>query len=172
MSHYAEVLAALESDRAVAAGDVRRWIDSGDVLTWSAVYTLLSSHADRIEPQLSIDDRLEFARRYLLRCLEQNPTPGEHLHGGYEAAWELAAVLRQWRRDGGRAAGAIRGVALDLERLYRRADAALQTRILCGVMEHAFEDRALRRYFAQWERDRELREVYKLAAEWGAAHEE
>jgi hypothetical protein len=172
MSTYAEVLAALASEGAVARDDVRRWIDSADLLTWSALYSLFDSAAARITPELPQQDQVELSRRYLLRCLEENPTPGEHLHGGYEAAWELAAALRRWRRMGGRAAAAIRGVAIDLERLFRRGDPAVKSRILCGVMEHAFEDPALRRYFAQWERDQELREIYKLATEWGAAHEE
>jgi hypothetical protein len=39
-------------------------------------------------------------------------------------------------------------------------------------MEHAFEDPGLRVYFANWERDPELREVYNTALEWGATHED
>ena len=68
-------------------------------------------------------------------------------------------------------AGMIRGVALDLEKIYRRGEPATQNRILCGVMEHAFEDPAIRPYFVDWERDADLRDAYKLAVEWGSAHE-
>jgi hypothetical protein len=165
MPAYAEALSALSSGGAVARDDVRRWIDSGDLLTWSVVYAL----SERAE--LAADEQAEFTRRYLLRCIEENPPPGEHLHGGYEAAWELASVLKQWRRQGGRIAATVRGVALDLEKIYRRGEPATQNRILCGVMEHAFEDPALRPYFVDWERDPDLRDAYKLAVEWGTAHE-
>jgi hypothetical protein len=165
MPAYAEALSALSSGGAVARDDVRRWIDSGDLLTWSVVYAL----SERAE--LPADEQAEFTRRYLLRCIEENPPPGEHLHGGYEAAWELASVLKQWRRSGGRIAATVRGVALDLEKIYRRGEPATQNRILCGVMEHAFEDPALRPYFVDWERDPDLRDAYKLAVEWGTAHE-
>ena len=169
---YAEVLEALQSDAPIAADDVRRWIDSGDLLTWSAVYTLTGEAAARIQPELPVEEQVDFRRRYLLRCIDENPRPGEHLHGGYEAAWELASCLKQWRRLGGRAAAALRGIALDLEKLYRRSESATQNRILCGVLEHAFEDPALRPHFANWDRDGELREAYRLALDWGAAHEE
>jgi hypothetical protein len=170
MSTYAEVVPLLGSEEKISRDDVQRWIDSGDLLTWSAVYTLMRDASPRIEPEIPAGEQIDFMRRYLLRCLEENPAPGDYLHGGYEAAWELAGCLRQWRRRN--AAKALRGIALDLDRLYRRGDDAIKNRIQCGVLEHAFEDSALRPYFAQWERDEELREAYRLAVEWGSAHEE
>lgn len=165
---YADVLRSLESDEPVPRDDVRRWIDSGDLLTWSAVYALLERPATQFPPE----EAAEFMRRYLLRCIEENPSPGDYIHGGYEAAWELATALKEWRRRGGRIAASIRGIALELEKLYRRGDPATKNRVLCGVMEHAFEDAALRPYFSNWDRDAELREAYNLAMDWGAAHEE
>ena len=169
---YAEAVGLLQNDTPIARDDVRRWIDSGDLLTWSVVYTLTEKAWERIQPELPSEEQIDFMRRYLLRCIDENPPPGDYLHGGYEAAWELAACMKHWRRLGGRAAGAVRGIAVELEKLYRRADSATQNRILCGVLEHVFEDPALRQYFSKWDRDGELREAYKLALEWGAAHEE
>ena len=156
----------LETHQSVARDDVRRWIDSGDLLTWAAVYALTHAH-----PELLGDEHVDFSRRYLLRCIEENPPGGDYLHGGYEAAWELAACLKQWRANGGRPAKTLRGIALDLDKIYRRGDHPTRNRILCGVLEHAFEDPAVRPFFVDWERDEELREVYRLALEWGAAHE-
>jgi hypothetical protein len=169
---YAEVLSHLSGDQPIARDEVRRWIASGDLLTWSAVYALTDKSWSRIRPEPGIEEQVEFMRRYLLRCIEENPTPGDTLHGGYEAAWELASCLKQWRTRGGRAAAVIRGVVVDLEKLYRRGDAAMRNRILCGVLEHAFEDPAVRPYFTKWDRDDELREVYKLATDWGNAHQD
>ena len=169
---YAEVLGTLSSNGPIDRDDVRRWIETGDLLTWSGVYVLTRDAWSRIEPEIAGDEQVEFMRRYLLRCIEENPTSGEHLHGGYEAAWELAECLKHWRRLGGRLAGAVRGIALDLEKIYRRGDGPVKNRILCGVLEHTFEDPALRPYFANWDRDDELHEAYKLAIEWGSAHED
>lgn len=170
---YAEVVRRMEETGPIARDDVRRWIASGDLLTWSAVYELTRIASERITPELG-DEALDLIRRYLLRCIEENPAPGDLLHGGFEAAWELAATLKHWRSLGTKPAeSALRGTALDLEKLYRRADAATRNRILCGVLEHAFEDPALRRHFAAWNRsDDEVREAYKMATEWGVAHEE
>jgi len=167
---YAEALGALSSSDIVARDDVRRWIDSGDLLAWSVVHALTGQDGPRIQPELTQDEHTDFVRRYLLRCIEENPNPGEHLHGGYEAAWELAATLKRWRTLGGRMASTVRGITLDLEKIYRRGEPATQNRILCGVLEHSFEDPALRPYFVNWERDPDLREAYKLAMEWGTTH--
>lgn len=171
MSSYAEIVAVLASDAPVSRADVQRWIDSGDLLTWSALYELVANGAARIQPELG-DDAIEVMRRYLLRCIEENPAPGDYLHGGYEAAWELASVLKTWRRRGGRAADAIRGIAIELEKMYRRGDDAMRNRVLCGVLEHAFEDSGMRAHFKNWDRDPSLRDAYRLAIEWGATHEE
>lgn len=165
---YAEVVRLLSEDGPVAHEDVRRWIDSSDLLTWSAVYALLERPATQFPPEEAAD----FMRRYLIRCIEENPAPGNHLHGGYEAAWDLAALLKEWRRRGGRVATTVRGIALELEKLYRRGDSGTKNRVLCGVLEHAFEDAALRPYFSNWDRDEELREAYNLALDWGESHEE
>ena len=165
---YAEVLRVLGEDAPVSRDDIRKWIDSGDLLTWSAVYALL----ERPSTQFPVEEAADFMRRYLIRCIEENPSPGDYVHGGYEAAWELAAALKEWRRRGGRVATSIRGIAVELEKLYRRGDPATRNRVLCGVLEHAFEDAALRPYFSNWDRDAELREAYNLAMDWGAAHEE
>jgi hypothetical protein len=165
---YADVVRVLTSGEAVSREDIRKWIDSGDLLTWSAVYALLELPST----QFPAEEAAEFMRRYLIRCIEENPSPGDYIHGGYEAAWELAAALKEWRRRGGRIAASIRGIAVELEKLYRRGDPATRNRVLCGVLEHAFEEAALRPYFANWDRDAELREAYNLAMDWGAAHEE
>lgn len=170
---YAEALQHIAAGEGVIPrDDVRRWIDTGDLLTWSAVYALTERAWSRIQPEIPAQEQVDFMRRYLLRCIEENPTPGEHLHGGYQAAWALAGCMKHWRRMGGKAAAALRGIALDLEKLYRRADPATQNRIVCGVLEHLFEDAAIRPYFAHWDRDCDLREAYQLAQEWGSAHEQ
>jgi hypothetical protein len=169
---YAEVVRQMAGDAPIARDDVRRWIESGDLLTWSAVFALTESAWARITPEIAIDEQVGFMRRYLLRCIDENPPPGDHLHGGYEAAWELAACLKHWRTLGGKAAAHVRGTSLELEKMYRRAEPAAKNRILCGVLEHAFEEPALRPYFVNWDRDCDLREAYRLAVEWGSAHEE
>jgi hypothetical protein len=171
MSDYAEVLRVLDEAGGIGRDDVRRWIAGEDLLTWSAVYAVMDRAWSRIEPEMPAEEQVAFMLRYLLCCVEENPAPGEFLHGGFQAAWQLASSLKEWRRRGGRVATLARNAVAQLERLYRGRDAARRNRVLCGVLEHAFEDPEVRPWFAQWDRDCELREAYRLASEWGRAKE-
>lgn len=172
MATYAEAVAALESGGPVSRQDVRRWIASADLLTWSAVYALIETASSRIEPELPVEECADLVRRYLVRCIVENPLPGEMLHGGWQAAWLLAAHMKAWRRRGGTAGAAVEALRSELEQMYRRDDPALRSRILCGLLEHAFEEPSLRASFAHWDRDCELRDAYRLAMEWGRSKEQ
>ena len=167
---YSDIVRLLDSEEPIPRETVRQWIATGDLQTHGGVFALLERAPERVEPPLPPHERMDFARRYLLRCILENPRPSDAMHGGWQAAWALAAKLKEWRRAGGRTADQLRGVAIELERLYRRGDPATQNRILCGVLEHAFEEPALRPYFVDWERDAELRDAYRLAVEWGDTH--
>ena len=164
------IVALLASEETVARDRVRSWMASDDLETLAATYALLDEAGRRIEPELSPEETTDMMRRYLLRCIEVNPPAGEYVHGGFEAAWALAACLKHWRV---RAEPAVRPTADALRSLYMRTDQTTRNRILCGVLEHALEDPALRPYFATtWQRSRELREAHQLALEWGTAHED
>ncbi|MFZ2492775.1 MAG: hypothetical protein WA208_14940 [Thermoanaerobaculia bacterium] len=170
ISPYAEVVRVIGETAPVDAADVRRWIDSGDLLTLSGVVALLDEQIARIDPPLADSDIVDIQLRYLLRCIEENPMPGDLLHGGFEAAWELGSRLRAWRTlPEGEAV--VRTASVELERIFRRADDAARNRVLCGVLEHALEEPKLRPLFANWKRDEELSEALRLAIEWGKAHE-
>lgn len=166
---YSDIVPLLESEDSVSLDTVREWIATADLQLWGAAYFLMER--ERIAPAMPESEAIDFTRRYLIRCIDENPRPGDHLHGGYQAAWALAAKLKAWRVASSRTGATLRGISIELEKMYRRGDAALRNRILCGVLEHAFEEAALRPYFAGWERDLELREAYRLAAEWGEAHQ-
>lgn len=163
MSEAEQIRALADSEEPVARDDVRRWMESQDLQVLAAVYVLIERGR--------VDSDPAFMLRYLLRCIDEDPQPDEHLHGGYEAAWELAGLLKQWRTLGSASKEILRRTAADLMALYRRTDETTRNRILCGVLEHAFEDPELRPYFSSWQRDPDLREAYKLALDWGTTHE-
>jgi hypothetical protein len=103
-------------------------------------------------------------------CLAANIQNAEHIHSGFEAAWELAAWLKHLRAIEG-TEKIISRVVRDLENLYRRSDPETRNRIETGAVEHILEDRSLRKYFSHWRDDPELRSAYELCLEWGKAHE-
>lgn len=166
-----QIVALLASEETIGRDRIRTWMAADDLRTLGAAYALCRSAAARIEPPLPLDEISAMTRRYLLRCIEENPSPSEHVHGGFQAGWELAARMKEWRRSGG-AETALASTADALRALYRRADDTTRNRILCSVLEHAFEDPALRPHFVTWQRSRELREAHQLALEWGSAHED
>ena len=171
MSEAAQILALLGTGEPIARDDVRRWTESQELEVLGAVYELTRNAWDRIQPELEAVEFTNFMRRYLIRCIDEDPRPGDHVHGGYEAAWELAGLLKHWRTLGKESKEILRRAAADLTVLYRRTDETTRNRILCGVLEHAFEEPELRPYFASWQRDPDLREAYKLALDWGSTHE-
>jgi hypothetical protein len=172
MSHRDAIVRLLGNDEPIARADVDLWLEAHDLETWGALHALLEAAATRITPPLSPIEIADFTARYLIRCLEESPRPAAELFGNYQAAWALASHLKSWRRQGGKLTDVVRRTALELARMYRRTDPATKNIILCGVMEHAFEDPALRPHFNDWDRDPELREAFNVAMEWGVTHEE
>ncbi|HEX8154690.1 MAG TPA: hypothetical protein VF698_16270 [Thermoanaerobaculia bacterium] len=171
MSDAARIRELLGGDGEIARDEVRRWMASDDLPTLAALYVLLEKASARITPELELDEMTALMRRYLLRCIEEDPPRTDGVHGGFEAAWTLSACMKQWRKIAG-SDKIVRDTISALKSLYRRSDETTRNRVLCGVLEHALEDPALRPFFGDWQRNRELREAHKLALEWGIAHEE
>src|SRR6266478_5674948 len=69
--------------------------DESDLDVWAAVYQALGKGYYQIKPEPSMETTCSFMLRYLLRCVRENPSH-EHVHSGYEAAYELAACLKLW----------------------------------------------------------------------------
>ena len=172
MNATTEIMGQIQSGASVSQERVAEWIGSGDIETWGAVYELILRAHDRIEPELSLGEACGFVRRYLLKCLEEDPAPGDFVHGGYQAAWDLAAWLKHLDEMGAEAEEIQEDLAADVEALYRRGNESVRDRILSGFLEHAFERRSLRRLFAEWKNDPALGRAYELALEWGQAHVE
>lgn len=125
----------------------------------------------RVAPPLDDDERNDFIRRYLVRCVEEDHRGSDIVLGGYAASWELAKWIKQWARET-KPNAILRGIVKDLERAFRRGDVLAKNRIMCGVMEHAFELPAVRPLFDSWKKDGELAEAHQLATDWGRTHEE
>lgn len=170
MTDAERIHALCATEETISRDDVRKWMASDDLETLAAVYQLTEVAFARIQPELDFAETTAHVRRYLLRCIDENPPADDYVHAGFEAAWQLAACLKLWCKLDG-AAPVLRAASAELKALYRRADETAKNRILCGVLEHALEDPDLRPHFGDWQRARDLREAHKLATEWGVAHE-
>jgi hypothetical protein len=170
MNAVADVLKALRADDLIPRDGVRAWMRDGDLETRGAVYWLTDVGWSRITPALGMDEQCRFMARYLLECISADPQSRDHMHGGFEAAWELAAWLKYLLGVEG-ADMVIREVAARLAEAYRASDDSSRNRIETGALEHILESKGLRPYFEFWAADPTLRIAYEPALEWGRAHE-
>lgn len=146
---------------------VVQWMASDDLETLGALHAFLSkgNHLGRVSPSLSREDLAGFAMRYFEKCLRQNQE-GEWAHGRYAAAWDIASWFGAlWKR--GSAESALLDQIKDwLAKLYKGADAELKRCIVDGALEHMFENKAVRTFFAEWKADPELATAFAEATEW------
>jgi hypothetical protein len=63
-------------------------------------------------------------------------------------------------------------MAAKLEKLYCDSNDEIRDRIICGALEHIFEEKMLVSYFQSWQNDSDLKEAFMAALEWGEAHRE
>ena len=152
----------------VIPGDVfRHWMSSDDIEILGFVYSMLGDHRFRVQPELSLEQYLEFVRRYFKRCFVENPD-GEWSDSRYSAGWDLVNVLAShWNNQ-----SVPRSVMEDwktwIANIYKRGSEQVQTCIVTATLEHLLEQGAFRRFFADWVKDPVLRKAYEQALEWSA----
>lgn len=171
MDALSKVLVAIEGDGPIARDRVRQWMTEGDLPTRGAVYFLTRQAWSRISPKLTGDEQCAFMRSYLLDCIVADPSHGDFLHSGFEAAWDLAAWLKHLlsmpNTD-----NVIREVSANLRAAYLSGDSKTRNRIGTGALEHILEAKELVPFFEDWRNDPAIKEEYQLALEWGEAHRE
>jgi hypothetical protein len=174
MSESDKIRERLAAGDRFAPAEVRRWMnDSGDLGVWSAVYDLLGSAIELIEPELSIDEARSFAVDFLLRCIHEDPQyENDELPTGYEAAHNLADCLRYWASKLPQSLPVLTNAAACIAAAYRAADNDERDRLVNGCLEHALESTALRPFFEQWKDDAVLKKPWQLAMEWAAENGE
>ena len=151
-------------DEAAVATPDRRFIltcmESDRLAIQGAAYQYLDLQRRPVEPPLSHDVFRDGYLAYLERCFRENPQDGWALER-YEAAMEVrrwlgktcltedkqdASILKTW-----------------LSELFRTGDSetrdAIRFHVFCGLFRR---ERELRKFFAEWENDPELRRAFEL----------
>ena len=144
--------------------DVQGWMQAEDIEVLGFLDAVIHDSRFRIEPPLSHDAYLSFRRRYLGRCLIENPD-GEWSDGRYSAGWDLVnLIVRLWDEDPNQPA--LVDLKNWLAKLYKLGDESLRTCIVHATLEHVFERKALRTFFSDWKDDAELAQAYDEACLW------
>jgi len=157
-------LMTADAERPLSVECVRQWMKTTDLEAMGAVFTLLNEpqHYKRITPPLVFDDYRSFHLRYYERCLREN-LEGKWSDSRYIAAHSLVRWFRGLWRDDSIPRAALRELKSLLARLYREGDKGLKTAVVTGALEHLFDDKDIRRFFADWEDDSELRSALQEA---------
>ena len=149
----------------VALSDIQRWIESSDIETLGFTHSLLSDTRIRVEPPISIAEYVRFTKKYYERCLRENPD-GEWSSPSYIAGGELVNIFASLWRDALVPRSVLEDLKVWLGQLYREGDSNLRNCIVQGTLEHLFEQKPIREFFADWVNDEVLAVAHREASEW------
>ena len=169
-----EIRASFDDDQEVPQETVRRWMEAVDSEVLGCLFSFLSRSrfSQRVAPPIPVVELDEFARRYLLQCINTNPQ-SEWTLGSYDAAWATWQWL-EWLAKTGDPAGRLPLWRDALARAYKAGDARVREVLVNGTIEHIFENRSLRKLFRIWMDDPDLGAAYRDGMAWvtegGAEH--
>jgi hypothetical protein len=156
----------------IVKADVIAGIRSNDTELAGAIYDIVTTDRlrKRIDPPLTNEELDNLVTGYFERCLLTDPK-GEWTLTRYSAAWEVKdCILETWESEGGSSESFVRWKEW-MEKLYRAGDEGIRRAIVDGILEHLFEERELRQFFADWQADPELKTAYDEAKLWADTQE-
>ncbi len=128
-------------------------------------HALLSGRRFRIEPPISISEYIEFSKRYYERCLKENPD-GDWSDSRYSAGADVVNIFASLWRDSSVPRPVLEDLKMWLARLYREGDTEIRTCVVQATLEHLFEQKQIREFFADWLNDEVLAVAHAEASEW------
>lgn len=144
---------------------LRGWMKSDDIEVLGHIHTVLNDDRFRVHPPLFPEESRQFTMRYFERCLRENPE-GEWSDNRYSAAWDIVQwFLRLWD-DASLPRAVLAEIKHWLGSLYNEADEGLRKCIATATIEHLFERKEVRKFFADWENDPVLKAAYHEGMLW------
>jgi hypothetical protein len=150
---------------------LRQWITSGDLEVLGYVHSLLDDQRFRSEPPLTLEEYLEFLKRYTERCFVENPE-SQWASSRYMAGYDLVGAFAAMWRDPAVPRSVFGDIKSWLAEIYRKSSDEVRTCIEQSTLEHLFENPEVRALFADWKLDPVLCTAHKAATEWaeGGGH--
>jgi hypothetical protein len=149
----------------VALSDIQRWMQSGDIETLGFIHALLSERRFRVEPAITVAEYVHFTKHYYERCMRENPE-GDWSTPRYIAGGELVNIFASLWRDSSVPRPVLEDLKVWLARLYKEGDSAIRTCVVQATLEHLFEQKPIREFFADWLNDEVLAVAHAEASEW------
>ena len=154
-------------DRPISKGRILEVMKSHDIEVLGAVYKFVTNkgRSKAIRPALQLEDYYRFMTHYYERCFREDPK-GEWADSRYLAGWGLVNWFVSLWNDKEVPRYTIANLKDWLARLYREGDDDLRTCMETATLEHLFERKKIRKYFADWNDDPILGVAFKGASAW------
>jgi hypothetical protein len=142
-------------------------MNSQDIEVLGVVYAFFTDqkHSNRVRPPLDFGAYHKFVMRYYERCFRENPE-GDWANSRFEAGCDLVNWFAILWNDKTVPRSALQELKVWLAGLYRSANPDLRICIVQATLEHLFEPKKFRSFFADWKDDPVLRVAHSEAMEW------
>lgn len=145
--------------------DLRRWMSNKDIEVLGFVSAMLHDRRFRIEPPMQQSDYVKFIKHYFERCLRENPD-GEWSDSRYSAGVDMVNIFASLWRDPSVPRPVLTDLKTWLGKLYKEGNQEIRTCIVQATLEHLFEQKDIRKFFTDWQRDKVLKVAHDEASEW------
>jgi hypothetical protein len=147
---------------------VTEWLQSGDPNVVAAATDAILMHNDFISPKLNDGEILAILQRNFAINLSTPKAPTLYSHSCYEAGralfmWVLLQADSDYVLNN---VDALDVLSTNLANLYLTASPDQKDCIVNGVLEHLFENDAVREHFVTWQAQPELNDAYVRAGRW------
>jgi hypothetical protein len=149
----------------VSLSDVRRWFKNDDIEVLGFTEALIHDARFHIEPPLAPTEYKAFVTDYLERCLKEDPK-STWADSRYSAGATLVNVFASLWRDSSVPRDVLKELKDWLGRLYVEGDESIRTCIVTATLEHLFEQKDIREFFSDWNKDPVLAIAHKEACLW------
>jgi hypothetical protein len=143
--------------------DFRRWSKSDNIEVLGFTSAMIHDARFRINPPLMPDEYRAFVMHYYERCLKENPE-GKWADSRYSAGAALVNIFASLWRDSSVPREVVRQVKEWLGGLYVNGDDLLRTCLVTATLEHLFEQKDIRDFFADWKTHPVLPRAHKEAS--------
>jgi len=162
-----EIMRYFDNNDPIPKTSINEWSSSEDIEVLGVLCNLIldSRCYKRINPPLTIEEYQQIILNFYGRCILENPQ-GEWSEPRYIAGYELMRWFMGLWNDKNVPRKEILKIKNWLAEMYKQSDKGVKNCIVVSVLEHLFEDKKVRRFFADWQRDPILKEAYSEAMEW------
>jgi len=145
--------------------DFRRWSKADDIEILGFATALIHDARFLINPPLVPDEYRAFVMRYYERCLKEDPK-GKWADSRYSAGAALVNIFGSLWRDSSVPREVVKQLKDWFGRLYVNGHESLRTCLVTATLEHLFEQKDIRDFFADWKTHPVLAKAHKEASEW------